>query len=172
MKKGIELSMNFLVTVIIAITIFMFGIKFIYDLTSQATELEGLTTEQLDRRIGELLCESTDRVCIGIDKRLIPRGELGVFGIKIVNIRSGENFEISVTVTGYTNNNEPISTDPDVINKIDLKYRETIFIGRNEEETIGLGVGVMKDAKAGTYILDVKVFPYDDILNKIYVEVP
>jgi hypothetical protein len=172
MKKGIELSLNFLVTVIIAITIFMFGIKFIYDLTSQATELEGLTTEDLDKRIGELLCESTQRVCIGLNKKEIRRGKLDVFGIKIINIDSEKNFEISANVVGYTLNNNPISTDPDVLNKIDLKYRTTVFLGRNAEETIGLGVEVMKDAKAGTYILDVIITPYDDVLNKIYVEVP
>tara|TARA_Y100000310_G_scaffold191612_1_gene191556 strand:+ start:1190 stop:1708 length:519 start_codon:yes stop_codon:yes gene_type:complete len=172
MKKGIELSLSFLVTVIIAITIFMFGIKFIYDLTSQATELEGLTTEELDKRIGELLCESTQRVCIGLNKKEIRRGKLDVFGIKIINIDSEKNFEISTNVVGYTLNNNPISTDPDVLNKIDLKYRTTVFLGRNAEETIGLGVEVMKDAKAGTYILDVIITPYDDVLNKIYIEVP
>ena len=64
-----EMSLNFLVTIIIALAIFMFGIRFIYNLASSANELEGISVDQLDSRIGSLLCDSTDRVCIGIDKK-------------------------------------------------------------------------------------------------------
>jgi len=68
MKKGFELSLNFLVTIIIAIVIFVFGIRFISDLVTQTTELESLTTDQLDKKIENLLCE-TEKVCIGVTKK-------------------------------------------------------------------------------------------------------
>lgn len=169
MKKAIQLSLNFLVTVIIAVVILVLGVKFINDIAGEATELESLTTEQLDKRIGQLVCESTDRVCIGISKKTIPKGEFDVFGIKIINILDRQNFEIDIkkpSPSGYTKNNEPIPT-----NNIELKYRNNLFIGKNEEESIGVGVEVPKDTKSGTYIFDVKVQPYDEIY-KIYVEVP
>src|SRR3989338_437711 len=131
MKKGIELSLNFLVTIIIAITIFMFGVKFIYTLTSEATNLESMTTDELDRKIGELLCDSTERVCIGIDKKTIQKGKLDVFGIKITNINSGANFEISIKPTGHVKGNGPVlPADPEAIK---LKYRQNFFIQRNGE---------------------------------------
>lgn len=169
MKKGIELSMNFLVTIIIALTIFMFGVRFIYTLASEAVELESLTTDQLDIRIGELLCESTDRVCIGIDKKIIRKGKFDVFGIKIINIQDSKTFDITITPTGFTKDNEPVSTVG--LDKITVKYNPDVFIDRNEEKSIGVGVEVAKDARQGTYILDVSVQPYDT-LHKIYVEVP
>lgn len=168
-KKGIELSINFLVTIIIAITIFMFGMKFIYNLAGEATEIEGLTTEQLDMRIGELLCESTERVCIGIDKKKILRGKFAVFGVKILNIQEGSNFEININPAipaGYTRNNDPIPTSG-----IKMKYRDSFFIKRNGEEDVGIGVEVPKDTPAGTYIFNVIVLPYNS-LHKLYVEVP
>ena len=170
MKKAIELSLNFLVTVIIAVAILVLGVKFINDIAGEATELESLTTDQLDKKITELNCESTDRVCIGISKKTIPKGEFDVFGIKIINILEKQEFNINVKAAKLIKNNEEI-TDTINLNKIKLKYRNNLFIGKNEEESIGVGVEVPKDTASGTYIFDVKVQPYDE-LYKIYVEVP
>lgn len=169
MKKGIELSLNFMVTLIITFAIFVLGIKFIHSLAGEATELESLTTGQLDKRIGQLICESTERVCLGIAKKAIPKGSFDVFGIKVINILDGRDFIISVekpVPSGYKKSNEPIET-----NGIKLKHRTSAFIGKNGEESIGIGVEVPKDAVSGTYIFNVKALPYEEIY-KIYVEVP
>jgi len=177
MKKGIELSLNFLVTIIIALVIFGFGVRFIYNLASEATELESMTTDELDKKIGQLLCDSTDRVCIGIDKKTIQKGKFDVFGIKVININPGSDFEVQITPTGHVKDNGPIvQVEP---GSIKLNYRQAFFIDRNEEESLGVGVGVFKDAESGTYILDVNVeqvtstgaVPYAG-LHKLYVEVP
>jgi hypothetical protein len=159
-----------LVTVIIAVAILVLGVKFINDIAGEATELESLTADQLDKKITELNCESTDRVCIGISKKTIPKGEFDVFGIKIINILEKQEFNINVKAAKLIKNNEEI-TDTINLNKIKLKYRNNLFIGKNEEESIGVGVEVPKDTASGTYIFDVKVQQYDE-LYKIYVEVP
>ena len=159
-----------MVTVIIAVAILVLGVKFINDIAGEATELESLTTDQLDKKITELNCESTDRGCISISKKTIPKGEFDVFGIKIINILEKQEFNINVKAAKLIKNNEEI-TDPINLNKIKLKYRNNLFIGKNEEESIGVGVEVQKDTASGTYIFDVKVQQYDE-LYKIYVEVP
>ena len=177
LKKGIELSLNFLVTIIIALVILGFGIRFAYNLGSEATQMSDLTTEQLDKKIAELLCDSSEMVCIGVDKKTIQKGKYDVFGIKIVNIQDGRNFMLSVTPVGYTKNNEPIT---DVgLDKIQLKHNENFFIERNGQKEIGLGVEVAKNANSGTYILDVVMKTESNGvlvqyagLHKIYVEVP
>jgi hypothetical protein len=171
-KRGIELSINFIVTIIIALALFIFGLRFIYNLASEAKELESLTTSELDKKIGSLLCESTDRVCIGIDKKVIPRGEFGVFGMKIINILEDQDFDILISRAnpqGYTHNNDPISnTNP----SLDFKPESrTVRLNRNDEKEIGIGIGVPRDAVSGTYIFDIRVEPYDS-LHKLYVEVP
>ena len=169
-KKGMEMSLNFLVTIIIALAIFMFGIRFIYNLASSANELEGISVDQLDSRIGSLLCDSTDRVCIGIDKKTIQKGKFDVFGIKVVNIQDAKDFDVVITrptPSGYTVNKQDIVTD-----ELDWKPRQrTIHLERNEEKEVGVGIEVPKDTKAGTYIFDVRVAPYNT-LNKRYVVVP
>ena len=169
MKKGIELSLNFLVTLIIVLTIFTFGVKFISDLTKEATELESLTTEQLDKRIENLVCD-TDKVCIGINRKTIQKGEFDVFGIRIINILETQEFGIISKVTKIIKNNEEI-IDPNNLNKINLKHRTSFVIEKNDEENIGMGVEVAKDALSGTYIIDVEIPQYDEVY-KIYVEVP
>lgn len=169
MKKAIELSLNFLVTIVIAVVIFGFGIKFIYDLSSDVKEMESLTIDDLDGRIGQLACGAADKVCIGTTKKTIQKGKFDVFGIRIINILDEQDFNIEITPanpSGYTKDDVPILT-----NNIKLKYRNSISIKKNEEENIGIGIEVPKDTKSGTYIFDVKVLPYDEI-NKIYVEVP
>jgi len=174
MKKGFELSLNFLVTVIIAIVILFFGIRFISNLVTETSNLESLTTDQLDNKIENLLCEA-EKVCIGITKKTIQKGEFDVFGIKIINVISddgfSDEFNVNIQVSKLIKDNNEI-IDPDKLNKINLKYRtDNIVIEKNDDGNIGIGVEVAKDAVSGTYILDVEVPQYDEVY-KIYVEVP
>ena len=174
MKKGIELSLNFLITVIIAIVILFFGIRFISDLVVETSKLESLTLNQIDNKIENLLCEA-EKVCIGITKKTIQKGKFDVFGIRIINVISddefSDEFNVNIKVSKLIKNNNEI-IDPDNLNKIKLKYRTNNFIiEKNNEENIGIGVEVAKEAVSGTYILDVIIPQYDEVY-KIYVEVP
>jgi len=189
-KKGIQLTLNFLVTIIIAVVVFSFGVKFVYNLVSEVSELETLTYDNLNERIGDILCEGADKVCIGVNRKVIPRGKFDVFGIKIINVVDVEDFNIIIDRSRskrITNNQEFSVT----ANEIDLKFRNTFKIKKNEEENIGIGIEVKKEAPSGIYIFDVWV-SYDDgrIIDygnnkwvgnladdektayKIYVEVP
>ena len=170
MKKGIELSLNFLVTVIIALVILALGIKFISNIATKTAELESLTTDQLDKRIENLLCDGTDKICVGINKKIIQKGKFDVFGIKIINILDTQEFNVNIKVTKLIKDDREI-TDSENLGKINLKHRENFIIEKNNEEDIGIGVEVAKDAVSGIYILDVYIPQYDE-LQKIYVEVP
>ncbi|MBI1935370.1 hypothetical protein HYS31_02930 [Candidatus Woesearchaeota archaeon] len=185
-KRGIELSLNFLVVIIISITVFAFGVKFIYDLTNEANELQKLTINDLDERISGLACEGTDLVCIGIDRKTIKRSKFDVFGIKIINIKERQKFDIEVE-NPKENSIEFLGYDKDDNNKI-LKNSETpelsvrprkrdIEIGKNEEGLIGIGVEVPSNAKSGTYILNVVIKTQQGgalyvPFQKLYVDVP
>lgn len=174
-KKGIELSLNFLVILIISIVLFGFGVKFISRLSSEATQLQDLTLGELDERIGNLVCEGSDRVCIGIDRKTIKRAKFDVFGLKIINILDSQNFDVTVTrptPSGYTKTKQEIQADNLVWNP---KSR-SIFIEKNEEKTVGIGIQVPANAVSGTYIfnVDIKISdgkPYS-AAQKLYVDVP
>lgn len=174
-KKAIELSLNFIVIIIISIILFGFGIKFISDLSSQATELQELTVGELDERIGNLVCEGSDRVCIGIDRKIIKRTKFDIFGLKIMNILDDQSFDIIIsrpTPSGYKKNNEEIQSDSLLWNP----KERSVFIEKNEEIDLGIGVEVPANITSGTYIFDINILtadgtPYSST-QKFYVDVP
>ena len=179
-KKGIELSMNFIVILIISIIIFGFGVRFIYTLSSKATELQGLTLGELDDRIGNLICEGSDRVCVGQDKKTIQRGKFDVFGLKIINILDNEKeFSIEIKPTsslflGFQKDKSQIPPDKPLTVIPQLR---PATIEKNEERNFGIGVQVPSDAVAGTYIFNINVTigltgaEYVKV-QKLYVDVP
>ena len=174
-KKAVELSLNFIVILIISIIIFSFGVRFISKLSSQATELQDITISELDERIGSLICEGSDRVCVGVDRKTIKRTKFDVFGLKILNILDSQLFAITVsrpTPSGYTRNRQEIQSDSLAWNP---KARD-IFIEKNEEKNLGIGVQVPANAVSGTYIFNVEIKSADGKLysniQKFYVDVP
>ena len=174
-KKGIELPLNFLVILIISIVIFGFGIMFISRLSSQATELQDISLSELDERIGNLICEGSDRVCIGVERKTIRRNSFDIFGLKIVNILDSQNFDIVITrptPSGYAKNKAEIQTDNIVWNP----KERSIFIEKNEEKSLGMGIQVPANTVSGTYIFNIDIKgkdgkPYSRT-QKIYVDVP
>ncbi len=175
-KRSIELSLNFIVIFIISVIIFGFGIKFISNLSSEATELQEITISELDQRIGNLVCEGADRVCIGIDRKTIKRSNFDVFGIKIINILDSPDFEIKVSPSspaGFKKDKSPISSS----NLIVIPKERTINIEKNEEKSFAIGIQVPQNAVSGTYIFNVEITekqngnPYSPI-QKLYVDVP
>ena len=174
-KKAIELSLNFIVILIISIIIFGFGVRFIQKLSTQATELQDITTAELDDRIGNLVCEGSDRVCIGIDRKTIKRTKFDVFGLKIINILESQSFDVIIsrpTPSGYTKTKQEIPRDDLIWNP---KAR-SVFIEKNEEKNLAIGVQVPADVVSGTYIFDVKIQTADgkpySATQKLYVDVP
>ena len=191
-KKAIELSMNFIVIMILSIVIFGFGIKFISDLSAQANNLQEMSIKELDSKIGSIICEGSERVCIGADRKTIQRTKIGFFGLKITNIleppagKNGQYFDVIVfpppDSLGFKKDKTPIPiTEPHLI--INPPTR-SIFIAQNEEQEVGIGIQVPPKAVSGTYILNVEIKtdikqpdatykhePYSTI-QKLYVEVP
>lgn len=177
-KKGIELSLNFIVVLIISLVVFGFGISFISNLSSKASDLQELTISELDDRIGDLICEGSERVCVGIDRKTIKKTSFDLFGIKIINILDSQNFDITVTrptPSGYTRNKAEIQSDG-LISNPPLNRGRTINIEKNEEKTIGIGIQVPGNAQPGTYIFNVEIKTSDGKLyspiQKLYVDVP
>ena len=174
-KNSMELSLNFLVIIIISITIFGFGIYFISNLAQQAEDLRKLTLSQIDEQISGLACEGSDRICIVAEKKKIQRGKVSIFGIKILNVLDSKNFQIVANPSsplGYKRDNSPITSPALIINP---PLGRTESINKNEDKTVGIGVQVPKDAPiGGTYIIDVEIRNGGNLyvpLQKLYVEV-
>ena len=194
-KRGIELSVNFLVILLISIVIFGFGVKFIYDLTARANELQDMTMNDIDAKIGNLVCEGSERVCIGVSRKVIPRGKFDFFGVKILNVDPAAiDFTVKLLlpqdpreltdpdkhIRGYDEDNqiieETISTDKQlvVVPSSLLSTGRPVTIEKNEEKIVGIGINVPDEAPSGVYIFNIKITASgaDYSTQKIYVEVP
>ena len=177
LKKGaIELSMNFLVIIIISVVIFGYGVYFITSLSSKANDWTKMSTEELDKQIGDLVCQGFERVCITAGKKTIQKLNFDVFGIKVFNIYGPQTFSVEVTNTNMIapGGTDIIPASPQL--NINPPDRRSVLIDKNEGKSVGVGVQVPPDAVAGTYILDVTI---SDQLNneyvpiqKLYVDVP
>lgn len=190
-KKSVELSINFLVIVVISLTVLGFGIKFIYDLYGGAVEMRDLSLEDIDKQIENLMCEGTESVCISKDSQTIRRGDLGIFGIKIINL-AGNSADFSVTATpkklikkGGGEDLPPFS-DVECLPECGNPRIETIL--NHEEKDIAIGIKPGKNAGSGTYIFDIVVCYNDNnpgtsdttgkcsndlyYFSKIYAKVP
>lgn len=179
-KGAIELSLNFIVILIISIIIFGFGVKFISDLSSSATEIQELTVSELDEKISSLICEGSDRVCIGIDRKTIKRTKFDVFGIKIINVIDEENFRVRVyhplEYLGFTRDKQEILRTGNLKGLLINPPERDVAIKKNEEKNIGVGVEVPVNAVSGTYILNVEIKTRSgelySTIQKLYVDVP
>jgi hypothetical protein len=182
-KKGVELSANFLVTIILAITIFVFGIMFARNLLGGAEDITKMTEEDIDAKMDELLCPGDERVCFGVRTKAADRGELLIFGIRVLNVLDQpKEFTVEVEATGAILKGErAITTIPnlDKFNSVEpiavLPKVRTETIEPNEDKKFGVGIQPAKNAPPGKYILnayvrcpecDTEVYGY----NKLYVE--
>jgi len=185
-KKAIELSLNFIVIIIISIIIFGFGVKFIYNLSSKAKHITEYTLSELDERVKDIICGGYDRICVDIDHKTIKRKNHNFFELEIVNIFNNQEFTIIVSPPSDKLGIRKDKTDigPNEPHLIINPPVRTITLKKNEERGIVLGVEVPADAVSGTYILNLEIktnikqpdgsykYNYYVPIQKLYVDVP
>jgi hypothetical protein len=182
-KKAIQLSINFLVTLIIAIVLFTMGIKFAYDLLSKGEELEKMSQDDLDARIEQLFCSSNELFCISTSTKTIQRGKSHIFGITVHNVKQNRKFKLKIAPSRAFDKNDnmiPFS-EADARGMDPLPKQKEFSLEPNQDEKTGVRIGVPKDASKGTYIYNVDVeYSIDngaswnnyDATKKLYVNVP
>lgn len=182
-KRAFELSVNFIVIIIISLSIFVFGIKFIYDIYSNAQSLKDISIAAIDRQIIDLMCDSTGKICIGNDRVTLEHGDLEVITLRILNIdrkRPEADFKITVNKGIYLYPNNTAVQPGDYVNNIIVipeEREETLK--SNEVKSFGLGFRIpKKDVASGTYVFNINIskktsgsFESYDKIQKIYIKV-
>jgi hypothetical protein len=152
-KKGVEMSLSFLVMVILSITIVILGSVLVVNISNRALELDDSTEGNLEKRFAELNCAPNEGVCIGVIKRVIDRGQSGVFEIKIINHFNSTIFRLNVQPSTSYNKSDGL-----IDNNLDISYNSDNFIVEKiEEKELGVGITVPKNATLGTYVFDLSV---------------
>lgn len=100
-KRGIELTINFIVILVLSLVVFGFGLKMLYDIMGQSQQLTDLSFEDLDRQLGEFACQPGEKVCIYPREKTLRQKEYGVLGVNVIN--NGNN-PMSFKVVVYPDN--------------------------------------------------------------------
>ena len=194
-KKAIQLSVNFIVMLIISIIIFSMGIYFAKRIFSRGEELRLIFDERTEAEIARLLDDGS-KVAIPFTKKTIHNGGFDTFGIGILNTIDFEKFNLHVYFNkAYDLNGNLLcdKTNPDDCKNPQnwLKASEgtttsygiviTTEIPKYHQKKFLVGIDVDKNAPKGVYIFDVNVTYEDsavskwkdyDSIHKLYVEVP
>ncbi len=192
-KKGIELSVNFIVVLILAIVTLSMGIVLTYNIFSKAYKMKTDIDAQTKSQINSLL-DSGEQVAIPVYRIKVRPGKSDVFGLGILNTEaSGTDFKVKVME--IANDGSTLTTGPKAVKVYD-KYGKAVSVPQgadgikiiftpdvdiepNKQKVLLLVAGVDKGVKSSyTYSYTVKVtkgsgasalqygFP-----QKIYVEV-
>lgn len=173
-KAAIALSVNMLVVIILAVVIFSFGVAFLYSTVSKAFQLKGVVDDDLDRQMETIICDKP--VCLSSNYKKIYRKEFEVIGLRIYNTNPSETiFTITSERKGaFDKDGEDIEGDLYIALGTDINQR-TISIPTRAEDSIGIGIEIPKDAKAGTYVYNILVKANGNLYppaQQIRIEVP
>jgi len=177
-KASFQISVSFLVILIIALVVFTSSIYLLKKFFTQA-EIVKLTYDERTEKEIERLLDDGSRVAIPFDKKTIPNGEFNTFGIgvlNVLNIGMNNDFKIDIKFNkAFDRENKQICSvqtdcgNPDkwlqttqVQGAISSGVSITKTIRNNEQEKFLLGVNV-NGARRGTYIFDLMVCVDADI---------
>jgi len=182
-KLGMELSVNFIVMLILAITLFGFGIYFASRLFGTGGDITQQAFDKFDTQIEGLACATAEKVCVPVSTKTIGRNGIAVTGVVVQNVL-GEprEFEIYAEPSIYVDkggNEKPFDRNKMLVMPgAAPDKRRRITIDNREKKSIGVAVQPLA-VESGTYSLNVHVlysgssgFVEYDKPAKIYVVVP
>jgi len=171
-KKGFELSISVIVTIIIAIVLLGLGVLLLNKFIGGAQEIKTELDEETDQQLS-LLLEAGEKAAIPFNSFDLRRGDSVVVGFGILNIEETQSFNFEVDESSAydaENNALPFNADEWVRfdkSSVEIKSRETF--------KTAILLTVPDNATSGTYIfnVEVKYFPSQTqyALKKLYVNV-
>jgi len=151
-KRGIELSINFIVMLILAIAVFAGGLVFASKFFGHAEKVKGSLDAQTEKQIEKLL-DSGSLVVIPISTKEINKNKHGTFGVGVLAQNTG-NYVLKVEYTDEAY--RPKTMDPIEADGaswlMEGSAQQEMHLQKNEKGKFLVGVSVPKNAVRGTYI--------------------
>ncbi|MBW2995222.1 hypothetical protein KY312_02630 [Candidatus Woesearchaeota archaeon] len=180
-KRGLELSINFIVVLVLAIVTLVMGIIIFNIIFRSGTELEREVSQRTKDQINRLLMTGDQKIAMPDFFKEIEAGDQHAFGLGIRNYRStSQQFTIYVEFDMAVDKQNTDRTAEAVANhEIEKWYFEETgpyAITQNELEVISVPIRVGNKAKnSWIYVFNVVVADQDNMqygsLQKIYIKV-
>lgn len=162
-RRGIELSINFIVMLVLAIAVFAGGLVFASKFFRHAEKVRGNLDSQTERQIEKLL-DSGAPVVMPISTKEVFRNEFETFGLGILARFSGK-YKVSIEFDQAFRKDKSQITNIYAQDWIQLPSSE-VKLKKNEKGKFLIGVQVPKNAEKGTYIFRISV-AYEDPENPV-----
>ena len=185
-KKGVELSINFIVMIIISLVVFGMGMMFIKKILAGAENTQSAYYQRYENEIQDIVCSTSEIVCIPQETRDYSKGDYPSYAVIItntLNTASENTFKLAVLFnSAYKTDNSPLCGDPpneDTCGNPSKWFtngydKGDIIIKNNAEVKKAIALAV-KGAMSGTYVFDVTITADGNTygnLHKIYLYVP
>jgi len=154
-KKAMELSVNFLVLLIIALVVFGMSIYFITTIYQKANEIP--TTDALEKELQDISC-GTQKVCLSSSAKTLQAGKFekeNIVTLKIINVVGEEkNFNYNIAlIRAIDENKNPIENS-----KINIVTTTDNFLVKNNEAVSRpIAFELPKDADKGAYLYTITI---------------
>jgi hypothetical protein len=173
-KKGMEISINFLVMIVISLVIFIFAITFAFRFFGSAEKYRQQVDENTRKEIENIMINQGYKVAAYPTQIELYPGKDDIIGLGVfsVNFDSNETFELNVSCTKYIKTDGTAGGDGNC-SKITILYTpKTVDIKPNSDYVYAVYIK-NNAAQRGTYILNARVVAegsqYGDV-QKIYVK--
>ena len=175
-KKGFEVAINFIVMLILAISVFSLGLIFVRNIFQQAGEISADLNKQQEQQIERLL-DRGDRVAIPFASKETEPGTVAVFGVGILNYNADPTtFNIQVTCNVALDVKDiPIDVAATGCNNWAFGHTALISLDKNQKTVVSMGILPPKGAQRGTYGFSVNVLMGTEEYDKpklVYVTIP
>ena len=157
-RRGIELSINFIVMLVLAIAVFAGGLVFASKFFSHAEKMRGTLDAQTQRQLEKLL-DSGSPVVLPISSKEIFRNKFDTFALGVLAKNMGTyTVRVDFKEAFEKGSNYPLRRYADLENSwIKPSSEQSLELEKNEKGKFLIGVEVPKDAEKGTYIFEVSV---------------
>jgi len=158
-KRGIELSINFIVLLILGIAMFSGGLVFVGKFFSKAGTMKGALDSQTERQI-EAMLDSGSAFVIPIHTKTVARSKLATFGVGLYNDgRDKVNTQFGVELvfnSAFSKTNEPLcqanSCSTEAMPKFKPSLAQTATIQPGTKQKFLYLVEIPPKTKSGSYI--------------------
>lgn len=182
-KKGIELSVNFLVVIIISLAMLGMAVVFFNKFFAGAKTIQASYDKQTEEELESLLVQGK-KVAIPFTREEIRAGETAVFGLGILNVAGGEReFFIEIECDKFIRDDGSTAGCPSVEDPL---FPSSKILKNNEHLKVPIAIPTKKSAQLGTYVYNLCVCDgnscsgcppwdltklYDGSSHKIYVKI-
>jgi hypothetical protein len=159
-KKGFELSINFIVVLILSIAVFSGGLIFAKKIFSEAQQIKYELDKQTEENLESLL-DSGARFDISTRSKETEPGKVAIFGVGIINVQNSPAiFSVDIScITAVGRDQRPLDspTLTQCTDWVAATGLTSISLDRNQKKIIPIGILPPKGTPRGTYGFSVSV---------------